>query len=264
MGSTAYGTATDTSDIDVYGFCMPEVCTMFPHLAGYINGFDKPKGFDQWQQHHCNDISTGKEYDFAIYSIVKYFKLVMDNNPNMIDSLFLPRNCILHSTDISEYLRENRTSFLHKGGWSKFKGYSYSQLKKIQTKSPIVGSKKYNSFMKNGYDSKNAMHLVRLLLEIEQIMVEHTLDLRKNKEQLKSIRNGEWTLEEIISYATKKERSLEEVYLKCKLPSGPDVVKVKKILINCLEMHYGSLDNFLKVEKSSSDLILDKIRKVLN
>lgn len=108
------------------------------------------------------------------------------------------------------------------------------------------------------------MHVIRLLNEIEQIMVDHTLDLQKNKEQLKSVRNGEWTLEEVIDYATKKERSLEEVYLKCKLPNRPNKSKVKAILINCLEMYYGSIDKLLKVEKTSSDVMLDKIRHILN
>ncbi len=56
----------------------------------------------------------------TVYPIVKYFRLLMDNNPNIIDSLFVPRNCVLYSTKVGEMVRENRHIFLHKGCWAKF------------------------------------------------------------------------------------------------------------------------------------------------
>lgn len=135
MGSVAYGVSSDTSDCDVYGFCLPKKSVIFPHLTGYIEGFgDKPEGFNQWQQHHIKDPSAGKEYDVSIYSIVKYFQLCMENNPNMIDSLFTPQNCVLHITPIGNMVRENRKMFLHKGSWHKFKGYAYSSMHKCNIK----------------------------------------------------------------------------------------------------------------------------------
>src|SRR5688500_2656981 len=39
MGSVAYGVSSDTSDMDVYGFCIPPKEMIFPHLAGEIPGF---------------------------------------------------------------------------------------------------------------------------------------------------------------------------------------------------------------------------------
>ncbi len=139
MGSIAYGVEEDYSDFDVYGFCIPPKKLIFPHLAGEISGFGKQvKRFDQWQQHHIIDDSAqggkGREYDFSIYNIVKFFHLVMENNPNMIDSLFTPSNAVLYSTNIGNLVRENRKLFLHKGSFHKFKGYAYSTMHKIRTK----------------------------------------------------------------------------------------------------------------------------------
>lgn len=34
MGSVAYGSSNDTSDMDLYGFSIPPKETVFPHLAG--------------------------------------------------------------------------------------------------------------------------------------------------------------------------------------------------------------------------------------
>lgn len=135
MGSVAYGCSSDTSDSDCYGFAIPQREDVFPHLRGEIEGFGKQKQrFSQWQEHHIEDKDSGKEYDFQIFSIVKYFQLCMENNPNMLDSLFTPVNCVLHSTQIGNLVRENRKIFLHKGCWPKLKGYAFSQLHKAATK----------------------------------------------------------------------------------------------------------------------------------
>jgi len=259
MGSVAYGVSSDTSDMDIYGFCIPPKYIIFPHLNGEINGFGrKHERFDQWQQHHIIDKSSRKEYDFSIYSIVKYFHLCMENNPNMIDSLFVPRRCILHSTQVGEHIREHRKDFLHKGSWHRFKGYAYSQVHKMNTKEPDKTSTRYAMIKQYGFDVKFAYHVVRLLNEVEQIMIEHDLDLQRNREQLKSIRNGEWTRQQITEYFEEKEKSLEEVYSKSDLPHSPDEENIKKILLECLEMHYGSLEGTIKTN-ISIDRILDEM-----
>lgn len=171
MGSFAYGVSNDVSDIDIYGFCIPPKDFIFPHLAGHIEGFGEQKQkFEQFQQHHIKDCSNKKQYDITIFNIVKYFQLCMENNPNMIDSLFVPVNCIVHSTKIGNMVREKRKIFLHKGSWYKFKGYSYSQLHKMENKNP-EGSR-VETIQKFGYDLKFAYHVVRLLNEVEQILSE--------------------------------------------------------------------------------------------
>jgi len=271
MGSVAYGVSTDTSDMDVYGFCIPPKNIVFPHLNGEIMGFGKQhERFEQWQQHHIKDISAKKEYDFSIYSIVKYFQLCMQNNPNMIDSLFVPRRCILHSTAVGELVRENRKLFLHKGAWHKFKGYAYSQVHKMKTKSPEEDSTRYEMVQKYGYDLKFAYHVVRLLNEIEQILIEHDLDLERNREQLKSIRRGEWTQEQIINYFETREKELEGLYTSSTLQHSPNEEKIKGLMLQCLEHHYGSLSDAIKTDITVNAVLdemqayIDKIRRSIN
>ena len=251
MGSEAYGVSSNSSDIDVYGFCIPPKNYTFPHLDGYIYGFGiKPQGFDQFQQHHVYDSSNQKEYDLTVYSIVKYIDLCMGNNPNMIDSLFVPTRCVLHATKIAEIVRERRKDFLHKGAWHSFKGYAYAQMRKIDVKTPEMGSKRAELVDKYGFDIKFAYHVVRLLNEVEQILVEGDLVLDKNREQLKAIREGMWTLEQVKEYFYEKEKTLEEVYNKSTLPWGPDEGKIKGILMSCLEEFYGSLEGCEASEQS--------------
>jgi len=253
-GSVAYGVSNDTSDLDMYGFCVPTKEIVFPHLAGEITGFGRKKErFEQWQEHHIVDKDARKEYDFQVFSIVKFFHLCMENNPNMIDTLFVPDNCIMHITALGSMVREKRKMFLHKGAWHRFKGYSYSQMHKMRIKEPE--GKRKEMIEKYGYDVKFAYHVVRLLAEVEQILTEGDLDLQKNREQLKSIRRGEWTMHEIEEHFKSKEQQLEEVYNKSELPHSPDEHKIRNLLLDCLEHHFGSLDKLVtRLDKNSSAL----------
>lgn len=246
MGSVAYGVSSDDSDVDVYGFCIPKKNVIFPHLQGEIPGFgNQVKRFDQWQEHHILDKSTNKEYDCSIYNIVKYFQLVMENNPNMIDSLFTPDRCVLHITKIGTMVRENRKLFLTKKAWHTFKGYAYSQMHKANLKNPQDGSKRAKIIEQYEWDVKFGYHVVRLINEVEQILTEQDLDLQRNREQLKAIRCGEMSFNEVQAWFSIKEKELEKVYSESKLRHSPDEAVIKQLLINCLEEHYGSLGEAL-------------------
>lgn len=259
MGSEAYGVNEDTSDRDIVGFCLPKREILFPHLAGEIPGFGlrNRERFEQFQQHHIMDKSSQTEYDVTIYSIVKYFQLLMENNPNMIDSIFTPRRCVLHSTKISEMVRDARKDFLHKGCWHKFKGYAYAQLSKIKNKTNSSNPKRAAWVEKFGYDVKFAYHVVRLLNECEQILMTGDLNLEQNREQLKSIRRGEWTLEQIDEWAENKHRQLEELYLKSDLRHTPDEDQLRDLLMNCIEEHYGSISAVVTRNESMGNLLSD-------
>ena len=258
MGSVAYGVSSDTSDMDVYGICLPPKDMVFPHLAGEIFGFGTQlKRFETWQEHHV--LAFGKSWDFQIFGIVRFFHLAMENNPNIIDSLFTPRRCVLSSTAVGEYLREHRVDFLHKGSWHKFKGYAYSQLNKIKTKVPT--GKRAELVQAHGYDVKFAYHVVRLLLEVEQILVARDIDLERDREQLKAIRRGEWTIEQLELWAQDKERALEALYSSSWVPYGPDEPQIKRHLVHCLEMHYGDLSAAI-VEPDEALMLVKKIAEL--
>lgn len=261
MGSVAYGVSSDTSDVDVYGWAIPPKDDLFPHLRGEVLGFGTPRPrFEQFQEHHVEDHDAlaghGRMYDLTIYGIVKFFNLAMENNPNVIDSLFTPASCVLHTTRVGNLVREQRRQFLHKGAWPKFKGYAYSQLHKIAIKQPQ--GKRAELVERHGYDVKFAYHVVRLLTEVEMILVEQDIDLQRNNEQLKAIRRGEWTEERLRRWCADKESQLERAYSESTLRSTPDESKIRTLLLDCLEEHYGSLEGCVV----NPDRAVDTLRNI--
>ena len=152
--------------------------------------------------------------------------------------------------------------FLHKGSWYKFRGYAYSQLSKIRNKSNASNPKRQASIEKFGYDVKFAYHIVRLMLEVEKILAEHDLDIQRNSDILKTIRNGEWTFENIESWFDNKEKSLETLYANSTLPARPNEAKIKALLMECLEMHYGSLETVIQVSPQMSNLV-DELKRLV-
>ena len=265
IGSESYGLAKEgSSDIDVAAVCIPQKEDVFPHLKSEILGFGKQtKQFTTWQKHHILDKDSGKEYDLTAYGLVKFFSLCYDNNPNLLDVLYSPDNCVVYATPISDLMRNNRDLFLSKQAYKTCVAYSYSQLKKLRTKVPLIESKRYESYVKLSYDSKYAMHLFRLILQAEQILSEHTLDLQKNKEQLKSVRAGELALDQIEGFFFRKEKQLEELYVKSTLQHKPDEDKIKALLLECLEMHYGSLEKAVYIAPDLEN-DLKMISKIVN
>lgn len=255
-GSESYGCARDHSDKDIYGVCIPPKGYIFPHTLGLIYGYDKIPVFDQYQQHGVYD--NDNKYDWNIYGIVNYFSKCVNCNPNFLDSLFTPRRCIVYTTPLWEQVLSNRKLFLGKRlVHTKIKNYAYSQVKKLER---IPEGSRLESYQEHGYDLKFAYNIVRLIRECEMFLKEGDCELDRYREEYKSIRRGEWTLDQIKDFAHKKNTSLDELYEKSTLPEEPEVGKVKQILLNVIEQHYGNIENFEKQEVYRDTLV--KIREI--
>lgn len=260
-GSIAYGCNEEgSSDRDILGLCFPRKTMIFPHLDGHIPGFgDPPPRFDVFQAHQVLHRDSGITYDLAVYGIVKFFQLAMANNPNILEILFLPSRCVLQSSDVYTVIRENRKLFVHKGLWHKFRGYAYSQLHKVRKGSNRSNPRRRESIEKFGMDTKFAYHIVRLLLESEQLLETGEMVLDRDREIYKSIRRGEWKIEKIEQLFDDKERKLQKLYddPDCPIPHSPPKAKIRELLVRCLEMHFGDLKDTGVSGPDRSDLLHD-------
>lgn len=138
------------------------------------------------------------------------------------------------------------------------------ELKSVLSKLPnSSNAKRAGLIERHGFDTKFAMHAVRLFLQCEQIMTEGDLDLERNSKILNGIRNGEWSLDKIIQWCDDKEKQLEQVYVNGNgLPYKPDEKAIKDLLLQCIEHHYGKVTLDL-VKDISKDTMISEIENVL-
>ncbi len=202
------------------------------------------------------------EHEIRVYSIIKYFHLLADNNPNMVDTIFVPQHCITQMNAIGQLIRNNRHKFLHKGCYHRFTGYAHSQLHKMS--SMEREGKRKAIFDKFGFDVKFAMHLVRLCYECEQILTEGDLDLQRHSEHLKAIVRGDVPEKLIRAWFEEKEPQLLRLYHESKLPHSPNYDELKELLFNCLEHHFGSLDKCVSLDEATiQKRMLNQINAIL-
>lgn len=110
-GSRLYGTHTPDSDYDYRGFIIPP----FEYLAGL-------KSFD----HHVI-----KEPDTVIYSVKRFFQLLILGDPVAYEILFAPKSNIIEKSDIGGIVLQNRELFACKRFAHRIGGYAQSEWRKV-------------------------------------------------------------------------------------------------------------------------------------
>jgi predicted nucleotidyltransferase len=262
MGSWAYGTHRPDSDVDLYGFCLPPLEYLFPHLAGEIPDFGQQlKRFKVFEVKHII-ADDHREYDANIYSITWYFQLSSKCNPNMVDSLFTPQDCVVRSTKIGNMVRDRRQLFLSKAIWHTYRGFCHSQMAAIEGKKREPDSKRGQLIEEFGYDVKFGMHAARALLQAEDALESGDMDLRKHSDFLRGVLKGNLTLEQLRGWVAAKEKAMEALYQTSTLPWGPDENALKQLLVDCMEEHYGSLAQVRKTAVETEGKATDTLRRI--
>ncbi len=89
---------------------------------------------------------------------------------------------------------------------------------------------------KFGYDTKHAMHLVRLLRMGKEVLEGKGLIVyRPDRDELLEVRLGVWSFDQLLEWATAAEMDLEESFKISPLPWGPDYKKLDKLCIDLVE-----------------------------
>lgn len=92
-----------------------------------------------------------------------------------------------------------------------------------------------------GYDTKHAMHLVRLLrMGLEALRDCELVVRRPDAEELLAIRAGAWTYEQIVEYAETMDKEIREVwYPKTKLPKRPNLHRAAQLLMDVQDIMWS-------------------------
>ena len=214
-----------TDDIDLMGVCIPPIDCYF--------GLKKFEQKEWWE---------GDE-DIVVYEFRKFIRLLVKANPNVLSFLWNKDEMFLDYTEFGAWLINSRDLFSSQQAYKSFGGYASSQLHKMEHQSyqGYMGTKRKQLVKKFGYDIKNASHLIRLLkMGVEFLKVgEMTVWREEDREELLSIKRGEWTKNQVIRKSNVLFKELNEAKEKTPLPKHPDLEKINNFTRNTLEEHFA-------------------------
>jgi len=91
-----------------------------------------------------------------------------------------------------------------------------------------------------GYDTKHAMHLVRLMRMCREILERgEVIVKRPDAEELLQIRSGAWSYEQLVEWAEREDKALEDVAAASALPRVPDRQRIDTLCVALVESFHG-------------------------
>lgn len=231
MGSLAFGTASPDSDVDVYGFFVPPPSVL---QEEFVNEF---------RALHLlvDEGAQSREYDLVLFSVDKFFERCVAGKPQSLETLFVDEANIICASPAARIVRARRKAFLSKAAARDFRYFASLQLEGLISRSWTDG-KRGESIARFGYDVKAGYHIVRLMHEAKQLLVEGDLDLKRNASMLLDIRAGRWTEQEIIACFKWLDVELEQLYQTTSLPDVPNAEEVATLLQLCKTAKQGWQD----------------------
>lgn len=208
-GSTAYGLATENSDVDIKGVYL------LPTKTVLSIGF---------QPEHTTKDHT--DPDWVYHEVGKFMKLVINGNPTVTELLYLDEYTIL--TPIGQLLIDNRSAFLStKAVSNAYRGYAFSQAKRLNNRTE-QGLDGYDSSLKNRF-AKHTRHCFRLLMQARQLLETGTLDVKVTPEQREYLfAMGEKTADEVVEEFMRQDAEFDNIV--SVLSDEPDYEKLNEIL----------------------------------
>ncbi|MBS1554796.1 MAG: nucleotidyltransferase domain-containing protein [Bacteroidetes bacterium] len=100
---------------------------------------------------------------------------------------------------------------------------------------------RYENTVSHGknYDSKNMMHVFRLLNMAEEIARFKQVNVRRSeREYLLKIREGEFEYQDLVNQAEEKIQLIDELFMVSDLPAEPNVKKVEFLLVDIRQKFY--------------------------
>lgn len=107
-------------------------------------------------------------------------------------------------------------------------------LKSLEERIAKVGNRR-GLLNRYGFDVKFASHLIRLMLEGIELLKTGKLEFPlKERQLLRDIREGKWTIEQVLEFSEKLEKEMESLTISSKLPSKPRIEEIEKFTIGIL------------------------------
>jgi len=234
-GSIAHGLTIKPEEDEMYGIDDVDTFEVYSYPREYYLSLES-----YYHRAEVKEIKEGSQ-DEVQYELRKTFHLLSNCNPNVMTYLYNKPEHYFNISKGGKMLLENRDIFLSKRRiYMAYSGYAYGQIKKLQSGAyrGYMGSKRKSIVDKIGYDTKNAMTLVRILRNAQELLLDKTMSTFENehREELLDIKKGKYSMDKLQKLADKEFRLNEKAYQKSKLPEENNKNKINELLVDILNV----------------------------
>lgn len=232
VGSSVHGLVlSGTDDRDEMGVCVEP--------RRYVVGFGK---FEQWvyrsaaeREGHAGARSRAADLDLTIYSLRKWARLALQGNPTVLLLLYLPDDALVVRTEVGRRLQQLAPAFASRQAGRRFLGYLEAQRQRLVGERGQRDVNRTELVEQFGYDTKYAMHMLRLghqgveFLETGRL----TLPMREPvRSHLMDVRRGRSNLADVLAECTELELRLSALLDSSPLPPEPNVDRVERFVVD--------------------------------
>lgn len=238
VGSGVHGTSVaGQDDRDEMGVCLepPEYITGLARVPAGTGADERTVVFEQYERHTVWDEPGGLrnrsgagDLDVIIYSARKWCRLALAGNPTVLLPLFVPDEEVMIRTAAGVELVANADRFVSRLSGDRFLGYLQSQ-RAAMTGEIGAHTNRPELTAVHGYDTKYAMHALRLGVQGTQLLRTGQITLpipEPSLSFLRSVRRGEIGLDEVITAIDDIAAELVSLTNAPSLPAQPDRVWV--------------------------------------
>jgi hypothetical protein len=129
VGSHLYGTSTPASDVDYKGVYIPDAEQIL--LQRVKDSMPDPQGKPRVKE--FGEKNKAGDVDSEFYSLQRFLSLVAEGQTIGIDMIFAPKEAVVESSPLWDYIVEHRDRLLNKDS-AAFVGYCNSQAAKYSVK----------------------------------------------------------------------------------------------------------------------------------
>ena len=176
------------------------------------------------------------DLDLTIYGLRKYMRLVLKGSPTALLLLFVPERELVVRTALGDRLRELAPAFVCRRTGRAFLGYVDSQRRGLI--GGVRGTRARELSKRHGYDTKYAMHALRIAHEGLELMTEGRISLpvrEPDRSRLMAVRRGEVELGDVLDEMHERIARLERTVAAADLPDEPDREAADRFLVEAHE-----------------------------
>lgn len=219
-----------TDDLDIYG--------LFVEPPDRALGLEPLEHF-VWSTGGDERRNTADDVDVTLYSLRKWARFAVKGNPTALHFLFASN--ALNDPTWSRIVSQ-RDAFLARSCAPQFVNFADAQLKRM-TGERGRGKKGQRPEIEArfGYDTKSAMHTLRLLYECLELMQHGTITLpRPEREFLVRVRAGEFSLDKILDFAKQLFARCEAAEKSSPLPLVIDRDRISQLISRAHLDHWNA------------------------